>query len=184
MTDAKKAPADDRHIVSKGGLAAILNWTRDRLDRRMVADPDFPVEQRGDGGPGSVWKFDVAKVRAHLAKDTDETPSTTKGAPAPMTPRGRRELAQAQQLEDELRASRGETVEAEPLRNALAGALQIWATYDDSASDTIGARLQLDEGEVLIVREILDDRRRELVAALRDYLKDDDDTEEDDDGPL
>lgn len=174
--DVRTAFGDGREIVTKNGLCAVLGWGRDRLDRRLAHDPDFPIEKRGDAGKrGSIWEFDVAKVKAHLRRDAESEPAL-------ITPRGRRELAQAQKIEDQLRVTRAELVETGPFRSVLAQAFQIWATHDSSASDTIASRLNLDEDETVIVREILDDRRRELVQALRDFTNEDTDDDDDEEG--
>jgi hypothetical protein len=84
---------------------------------------------------------------------------------------------QAQKLEDELRASRKELFEAGPLRETLSTSLAVWAEHDNAVSDAIGSRLGLSPEETQVVRELLDDRRRTLAAALEAYL----DEEEDDD---
>lgn len=161
LEKAEEAPA----LLTKGELAARLGWTRDRLDRAIAADPDnFPISVRGT--KTEPWGFDLARVRAYLDDADRKKPA------ADITPRGRRELASAMKLEDELRASRGETVEAGPLRETLAGALLTWAEHDNTASDTIGSRLGLTPEETMLVREVLDDRRRALAKALEEYLTD------------
>jgi len=65
-TSAPWRETDAGHSVGLGkrDLAALLNWSRPTLDRRLANDPIFPVVTRGarEGG----WTFDIAAVRKYL----------------------------------------------------------------------------------------------------------------------
>jgi hypothetical protein len=50
--------------LSKAELSAALGWSRQKLDRVLERDSDFPVRTRGTQRGG--WQFDLPAVIAHL----------------------------------------------------------------------------------------------------------------------
>jgi hypothetical protein len=67
--------------IGKKELADRLGWSRPKLDRRLTEDKNFPVESRGDQSGG--WRFDLAKVKAHLGGTRPALPeSPAKKPPA------------------------------------------------------------------------------------------------------
>ncbi len=74
--------------IGKKELAAALGWSRPKLDRRLLSDPNFPVLNRGDQSGG--WKFDLAGVQTYL--DGRGTPA--QAVPAPSSAASAIDLAQ------------------------------------------------------------------------------------------
>lgn len=160
-------PAEDGpKIVGKAELAATLGWGRERLDRRILSDPDFPIVKRAS--KGVPWEFDLDEVRAYLAENEAKPKAS-----AEQTPRARRETAMAVALEDKNRRERGELVEREAMRTALTTAMARMGKNFDGAPETIARRLSLTDDEMEIIRSILDECRRSAVEDLREVLTDD-----------
>lgn len=175
MGEAAHAP--ERRIVGKKQLCEILEWSRMKLDRRLEEDAAFPVETRGDQGGG--WGFDVDAVRAYLEPEEDreevaEDLATPAGqaARAELTARQRRDLAQAQLHEDKLRRLRGELVEAAELRMVLSEAVSRTSTALNSLADALQRRLNLPDTALPVIRQEIDEARRQLVAGLRNVRTD------------
>jgi phage terminase Nu1 subunit (DNA packaging protein) len=178
MAQAAQA-AEAKRLVGKKQLCEELGgWSRMKLDRRLEADPDFPVETRGTQAGG--WTFDVDAVKAYLgalppeAEDDVATPAP----PAKVlhqveeTARSRLNAAQAQLAEDKLRERRGELVEAQPLRMALAEAVTKLGAGLNGLPDTLVRRLNLPETMAAVIRQEIDGLRRQLHVSLRDVLTD------------
>jgi phage terminase Nu1 subunit (DNA packaging protein) len=176
-------------IVGKKALCAeVLHWSRMRLERRLEADPEFPVVRRGTQAGG--WAFDADAVLAYLGASVDEpedaAPVKVAHQPedaAPAAPvkvvhqaeetaRSRLNAAQAQLAEDKLRERRGELVEAAPLRMALAETMTKVTTGLNSLPDVLVRRLNLPATATEIIRQEIDGVRRNLVLGLREQLGD------------
>lgn len=175
MPAVAAAPAE--RVVGKRQLCALLEWSRSKLDRRLETDDRFPVQSRGTQAGG--WKFDVEAVQAYLEPEEDrelvaEDLGTVAGreARAELTARQRRDLAQAQLHEDKLRRSRGDLVEAEPLKMALSETVTRVASTLNKMPETLVRRLNLPETVLPVLREEMDEVRRQLVMGLRDVLTD------------
>lgn len=171
MNATAEAPAD-RQIVGKKQLCEILGWSRMRLDRRLDEDASFPIEARGTQAGG--WQFDVAAVQAHVAADEDapavvedDLDDVAPAAREAMTARQRRDMAEAHLKEDKLRKMRGELVEASDLRMALSEAVARTSTSLNKLAETLVRRLNLPETAIPIIRQEIDEARRQLVAGLR-----------------
>lgn len=169
------APAEG--VASKKRLCELLGWSRMKLDRRIETDATFPVQARGTRAGG--WKFDVSAVTAYLAPEDDreivaEDISTPAGQAAriEMTARQRRDLAQAQLHEDKLRRQRAELVEAGEMRMVLGEAVTRMSTSLNKMAETLVRRLALPETALPIIRQEIDDARRQLVTGLRSIRSD------------
>jgi phage terminase Nu1 subunit (DNA packaging protein) len=186
-----RVETDQTVATGKRELAAILGWARPRLDRRIDGDLDFPIKVRGTRAGG--WEFDVAAVVAYL--DGQTAPPTAQTAPAPRAPervatatpetdigapgaahRGeatasqRLRNAQAARQEDMLRKDRRELVEAEEMRLVLGTMLARLGKGLDGLPDMIVRRLGVPEETADLLREMVDDLRRAMVAELQPLL--------------
>jgi phage terminase Nu1 subunit (DNA packaging protein) len=173
-----EAVAAAPRIVGKKALCEdVLRWSRMRLDRRLEADPEFPVVTRGTQAGG--WAFDADAVLAYLGASVNE-PEADDAEPAPVrvqhqaeeTARSRLNAAQAQLAEDKLRERRGELVEAAPLQMALADTVTRVATGLNALPDVLVRRLNLPATATEIIRQEVDGIRRSLVIGLREQLGD------------
>lgn len=154
-------------IVGKAELAATLGWGRERLDRKIQSDANFPVRKRAS--KGVPWEFDVAEVKAYLAASADEAL-----AGAAQTPRARREIAQAEAIERKNQIAAGELVELEPLRNDLTLMFSELGKSLDELPLEIVKRLGLPEESHKLIQEMVDERRRAMISAMDRYLPDGD----------
>ncbi|WP_374572552.1 hypothetical protein [Phenylobacterium sp.] len=186
---AQAVAGEAPRIVGKKQLCGLLGWSRPTLDRRIDQDAAFPIRQRGDQRGG--WEFDAADVFAYLGLDDpppaidDDGDEAMADAPAPEQPaplarvahqgeataRQRRDSVQAALLEDRLRKSRGELVDAADLKIALSTAVTKLATSLNALPDILVRRLSLPESAGLVVRQEIEDARRAFFAQLRDVLE-------------
>lgn len=177
-------------MIGKAELAKALGWSRPRLDRRLDTDQFFPVEKRGTKSGG--WQFDLAKVKAYLdppavAKpigqviDTAQLRDTVKPpAPSPAvkpathrgegTARQRKDEADAALKELKLQQLKEETVPRAEVTATVANALALLGKALDGLPDAIAKMLGLPENSVPIIREMVDDFRRECAGNLRELL--------------
>lgn len=170
MAEAAQAPG--RRIVGKKQLCGIIKWSRMKLDRRLEEDAAFPVETRGDQGGG--WAFDADEVLAYIEPELDReevaedlASSAGQAARSELTARQRRDLAQAQLHEDKLRRLRSELVEAAELKMVLSEAVARTSTALNTLAETLQRRLNLPETALPVIRQEIDEARRQLVAGLR-----------------
>lgn len=184
--------------IGKAALCAALGWTRPRLDRRLESDGSFPVAKRGTRAGG--WEFDLAVVLTYLgiepsvaahpqaitsAKGKRATsapsaePKFTVIPPAGVEPvvhlgeqtaRQRRDLVQAEILEDKLRRDRGELVQVEVMRQVLNTMLAHLGKGLDRLSDRVVERCGLPEEYGDQIRVVTDDLRRAMADELRVLL--------------
>lgn len=175
MSEAAVAVDADKRVVGKKGLCEALGWSRMRLERRLESDPLFPVEKRGTQAGG--WEFDVDHVLEYLGAaldDDDEEDDAPRPArvqhAAEETARSRLNQAQAELAEDKLRMRRGELVEAEPLKMALSDAITRLGAGLNSLPETLTRRLNLPESAGPIIRQEVDQLRRQLHVKLREVL--------------
>lgn len=179
MSVAAEAPAPVARTFDKKRLCEALGWSRMKLDRRLEADPAFPVVVKGV--QGEPWQFDYEAVLEHLQPDGDALDDADGQSAEPPrkvahsgeeTARQRRDAAQAMLLEDKIRKSRGDLVEAGPLKLALSETVTRMSTSLNSMADTLVRRLNLPESALPVIRSELDGIRRQLVVGLRDVLSD------------
>lgn len=76
-------------------------------------------------------------------------------------------------LEDKLRLSRDELVEAEEMRTVLATLLSRLSKGIDGIPVLMVKRLGLDEDALPVLRELVDDLRGQMVIDLQKALRDD-----------
>lgn len=176
MSEAAVAADPGERVVGKKALCAALKWSRMKLDRRLDEDAAFPVLTRGNRAGG--WAFDLDAVTAYLQPESEPVPAPEPGEPAridhggEITARQRRDAAQAQLLEDKIRRSRGDLVDAAELRMALAEAVSRAGSGLNSLADVLVRRLNLPESALPIIRQEVDGIRRQLVSGLREHLAD------------
>lgn len=177
MSEAAVAADPIERVVSKKALCAELKWSRMKLDRRLEEDPDFPVHTRGTRAGG--WAFELSTVRAYLRPEEErdivaEDIAVPEGlvARTEMTARQRRDLAQAQLHEDKLRRLRGELVEVAGLRLALSETVSRVGTVLNKMPETLTRRLNLPASAEAVLRQEMDEVRRQLVIGLRELLTD------------
>ncbi|NUB12535.1 hypothetical protein GAY28_07310 [Azospirillum brasilense] len=188
-------------MLGKKELAEALGWNRPKLDRRLEADPNFPILARGTRAGG--WQFDLAAVRAYL--DGSEAPRRPAAAaakpkrayrtaavadpvptvlpPVPDQPSGpakhqgeatakqRKDTVQSAILEDKLALSRGQLVEAEEMRTVISTMLAHLASGLEGIPVLLIKRLNLSEDSLPELREIVDDLRAQMVQDLRKVLR-------------
>lgn len=169
------AEAAEPRVVTKLALCKALRWSRMKLERRLEADATFPVVSRGTQAGG--WQFDLDAVTAYLEPEDEreelaEDISTPAGAVArsELTARQRRDLAQAQLHEDKLRRMRGELVEAAAFRMALSETVARVSQALNKAPETLVRRLNLPGATEPVIRQEMDEIRRQLVVGLRELL--------------
>lgn len=187
-------------VLGKKELAEALGWNRPKLDRRLDADPNFPILARGTRAGG--WQFDLAAVRAYL--DGSEAPRRPAAAPKPKranrtvavadpvptvlppasdqpsgpakhqgeaTAKQRKDTVQSAILEDKLALSRGQLVEAEEMRTVISTMLAHLASGLEGIPVLLIKRLNLSEDDLPVLREIVDDLRAQMVQDLRKVLR-------------
>lgn len=177
MSMPAEAAEPAQRIVGKKQLSEVLGWSRMKLDRRLEADAAFPVHTRGDQAGG--WGFDLDLVNAYLEHDGDELAldeADDEAAPrsavhgGEQTARQRRDAAQAQLLEDKIRRQRGELVDAADLKMALSETVSRVASTLNKMPETLMRRLNLPPSAEGVLRQEMDEVRRQLVVGLREML--------------
>lgn len=198
ITRETVTPAGTDGVIGKAALADALGWTRPKLDRRLESDELFPIAKRGTRAGG--WEFDLAAVKAYLAGGAParSAPRATKSASAPapddnpypgakysvvppagveplvhsgeQTARQRRDMVQAEILEDKLRRDRGDLVQAEVMRQVITKMLVHLGKGMDRLADQIVEKLSLPEENADAIRELTDDLRTTMVDELKVLL--------------
>ena len=178
-------------LVGKSTLAGILEWSRPRLDRRLRDDPSFPVAQRGMQTGG--WQFNVADVMAYLQEADVESkldtaplpepeslplPEMGKAEPSPhprhrgVTHRGETTAAQRNKelqnalLEDKLRASRKELVQADDVTRVLSTMMARLGSSLDAMPDRVMRDASLPLDKLPALQSVVDEIRRQMVSDL------------------
>lgn len=200
VTHAGVTPAGTDGLIGKSALCEALGWTRPRLDRRLNSDENFPIAHRGSAGGGWQFDLAAVRAyleggsRKPSAKSgkpfdqrTDPKASTNPypGAkysivpPAGVPPvehageqsaRQRRDLVQAEILEDKLRRDRGDLVQAEVMRQVITKMLVHLGKGMDRLADQVVERLALPEESADSIRELTDDLRTTMVDELKVLL--------------
>ncbi|WP_133195601.1 hypothetical protein [Paraburkholderia silviterrae] len=181
-------------MIGKAALCEALGWTRPKLDRRLEGDENFPIAHRGTRAGG--WEFDLSAVRAYLdgaPHRASKSVSTTSAAapessnpypgakytvvpPAGVEPvvhsgeqtaRQRRDMVQAEILEDKLRRDRGDLVQAEVMRQVITQMLVHLGKGMDRLADQVVEKLGLPEESADAIRELIDDLRTTMVDELK-----------------
>lgn len=160
-------PFQPEPLLSKTDLCTALRWGRPRLDRRLDADPAFPVAQRGRRGGG--WRFDLAAVRRYLGADAADQPAAHAGE---LSARQRVELAKAALLEVKLRKARGELIPVERFRLALDAGIGRLAAWLDRFPEQAVKILGLPEDRAELLQHAQDGWRNDLVDEIERLLAD------------
>ncbi|CAB3759405.1 hypothetical protein [Paraburkholderia solisilvae] len=167
--------------VGKSALCRLLGWSRPKLDLRLETDAVFPVLQRGAQGGG--WRFDPAAVLDYLQGDIgleqgmprepghacDDAASAARQRPAVThagehSARQRRDVVQAEILEEKLRRDRGELVLTKDVRHITTIMLTHIGKRLDQLGDDLCARFAAaDAGGVAAIRSVIN----ELQASAR-----------------
>ncbi|MDE1901507.1 MAG: hypothetical protein KGI37_07685 [Alphaproteobacteria bacterium] len=196
---SRAVPTIGPNLLTKVQLCDRLGWTRPRLDRRLESDPHFPVARRGGTGKGRAWQFDFDDVKAHLdgakltpdesidddgidpsniAIDAQRDLNNTAREPfvdvREETARARRDLAQAALMEDKLRQSRGDLVEASDLKDAVSKMLMHLGKGLDALPEQVVSRLNLTAEHALTIRTLINHLRGSMVADLQRILQSND----------
>lgn len=200
VTTKAKRVTQPRYI-GKADLAEALGWTRPKLDRRLDSDASFPVVARGtraggwqfdlaavraylDGKPVPKASAPAPAPKRSARKPVAAEPTPTILPPGPEKPAGpvkhlgeetakqRKDNAQAAMLEDELAQKRGQLVEVEELRTVLATMLARLSKGIDGIPVLMIKRLGLSDDTLPVLREIVDDLRKQMVLDLRRVLSD------------
>lgn len=177
--------AEQAEVFGKAELCARLGWSRPRLDRRLESDANFPVMKRGNRQGG--WEFDIDAIVAYLDGAVLEQKAAAVPAPVAVvapaaegapgaahrgegTASQRLKNAQAAREEDKLRLARGELLEAEEMRLVVGTMLAHLGKGIDGLPDMIVRRLSLPDDAAPVLREMVDDLRRVMVADLKPLL--------------
>lgn len=162
--------SNGREFVDKAGLCRMLGWERLRLDRALLKDPKFPIEERGTNG--KPWRFDVSAVRAHLGLPASGELSGPALHRLEATAASRLKDANAALAEDKLKRTRGELVDAELMRTVLTTGLARMGKTLDGLPDTIVKQLGLSDDCGPAIRQLIDEARTALVQDLRELMTD------------
>lgn len=187
----RNVPLIGPDIVGKVELCQRLGWNRMRLDRRLQADPRFPVLYRGGTGKGRGWQFDFDAVKTYLdgrdltpeeseisyshdpsLNDPIDHPDTSYATSGPIydvrehTARSRRENAQAALMEDKLRQSRGDLIQVSELRDVLSTMIAHLGKGLDGLPDQIVEHLNLAAEHTGTIREMINRLRTSMVTDL------------------
>lgn len=202
VTTKAKRVTQSRYI-GKAELAVALGWTRPKLDRRLDSDASFPVVARGTRAGGWQFDLAAVRAyldgtaapkaaapapapKRSARKPVAAEPTPTVLPPGPEKPTGpvkhlgeetakqRKDNAQAAMLEDELAQKRGQLVEVEELRTVLATMLARLSKGIDGIPVLMIKRLGLSDDTLPVLREIVDDLRKQMVLDLRQVLSDGD----------
>lgn len=193
------AAAQTGATIGKQELAGALGWSRPKLDRELKRDANFPVESRGDQSGG--WRFDLAKVRAHLGgvpapnsekkppaidkaqlRDAVKPPSSIPPLPVPAprrsahhageaSARQRKDEADASLKENKLRIENGELVPRAELRQQLAHLMVGLGHGLDTLPEKIAKLCGLPDDAVPGIRAAIDEIRREMVTTAQPLLE-------------
>lgn len=181
-------PKLDRRLESDAGFPVVTRgtkaggWEFDLAAVQAYLDPEEapPLPPRpARSRPASRKSAPPPPAFDPDLEDDDEgdTPAPSRRrAPAQhageSTAKQRKDAAQAAMLEDKLRLSRGELVEAEEMRTVLATMLSHLAKGIDGIPVLMVKRLGLEENALPVLREIVDDLRGQMVLDLRKAMQD------------
>jgi phage terminase Nu1 subunit (DNA packaging protein) len=168
-------------VVTRGTKAG--GWEFDLAAVRTYLDPEAPPaspprsarprpppRRPAPPPPSDDVDFDLEEI-------DDDPPPARRRPPAQhageSTAKQRKDAAQAAMLEDKLRLSRDELVEAEEMRTVLATLLSRLSKGIDGIPVLMVKRLGLDEDALPVLRELVDDLRGQMVIDLQKALRDD-----------
>ncbi|MBB6320579.1 hypothetical protein [Paraburkholderia tropica] len=200
VTPASVTPAGTDGVIGKAALCEALGWTRPKLDRRIESDEAFPIAKRGTRAGGWEFDLAAVRAYlggAPAAKQSRGAPARSdppdNGASAnpypgarysvvppagvepvvhsgEQTARQRRDMVQAEILEDKLRRDRGELVQAEVMRQVVTKMLVHLGKGMDRLADQVVEKLGLPEENADVIRELTDDLRTTMVDELKTLL--------------
>lgn len=179
-------PKLDRRLESDAGFPVVTRgtkaggWEFDVAAVRAYLEPDEAPPppprsarprpaQRRPPPPPPVLDADL---------EDEEEPPTPRRRQGPAqhageaTAKQRKDAAQAAMIEDKLRLSRSELVEAEEMRTVLAEMLAHLSKGIDGIPVLMVKRLGLEEDAMPVLREIVDDLRGQMVLDLRKAMRD------------
>ncbi|WP_321904400.1 hypothetical protein [Paraburkholderia tropica] len=187
-------------MIGKAALCEALGWTRPKLDRRIEGDESFPIAKRGTRAGGWEFDLAAVRAYLGGAPAAKPTRSSGSGPDVPaassspnpypgakytvvppvgvepvvhsgeQTARQRRDMVQAEILEDKLRRDRGELVQAEVMRQVVTKMLVHLGKGMDRLADQVVEKLGLPEENADVIRELTDDLRTTMVDELKTLL--------------
>lgn len=178
-------PKLDRRLESDAGFPVVTRgtkaggWEFDLAAVRAYLDPEEappppprptptrPAARRPAPPPPPV--FDLEDEEDPPAPRRRQGPAQHAGE---ATAKQRKDAAQAAMIEDKLRLSRSELVEAEEMRTVLATMLSHLSKGIDGIPVLMIKRLGLEEDAMPVLREIVDDLRSQMVLDLRKAMRD------------
>lgn len=200
VTPGSVTPAGTDGVIGKAALCEALGWTRPKLDRRIESDESFPIAKRGTRAGGWEFDLDAVRAYLGGAPAAKPTRSSGGGPDVPaasstsnpypgakytvvppagvepvvhsgeQTARQRRDMVQAEILEDKLRRDRGELVQAEVMRQVVTKMLVHLGKGMDRLADQVVEKLGLPEENADVIRELTDDLRTTMVDELKTLL--------------
>ncbi len=178
--------------VGKRELCEKLKWSRPTLDARLKADPNFPVKQVG--GRGGGWVFDVQAVRSYLlgapagelplGPEVEEAAGAAPERDLVVSPHRRMEHsgeasatqrlknAQADAVEDKLRRSRGELIEAAEAREVMSIIMAEFKSFLGELPGVIGKEFDLSDRVQHGIRLKVEAAQRSVATRIRGRLTD------------
>ncbi|WP_186224583.1 hypothetical protein [Burkholderia gladioli] len=156
---------------------AVQTYLLGYADSASRGDPDQPVQRSEPGSgrsrPGAITPPDNLGAAAYDgARYTVVPPPGVEPVAhsGEQTARQRRDMVQAEILEDKLRRDRGELVPAETMRQVLTTMLAHLGKGMDRLSDQLIEALSLPEADGIKIRAFTDDMRKTMVDELRVLL--------------
>jgi phage terminase Nu1 subunit (DNA packaging protein) len=172
-----------RGYASKRDLCDALNWSRPTLDAHLLRDRNFPVIRRGSRGV--EWQFDTEDVLAYLRGNVatagsqgDTHPVSREGSGTRVvhvgeaTSRQRRDIVQAEILEEKLRRDRGELVLSADVKRVLSTILTHIGTSLDRFGGQLARHLNTSTSGEAAIRALLDELKSGARHELRSLLGD------------
>jgi len=161
-------------VVTRGTRAGGWEFDLEAVRAYLAGEaPPAPAAKAAAARPAPTPRAARAEPPA---PPPEATPGTTAKPSAPAahagegTAKQRKDNAQAAMLEDKLRLSRKELVEAEEMRTVLATMLAHLSKGVDGIPVLMLKRLGLPEDALPVLREIVDDVRSQMVLDLRKVL--------------
>lgn len=180
-------PKLDRRLESDAGFPVVTRgtkaggWEFDLAAVRAYLDPEEappppprparprPADRKPAPPPPPVFDLDLEDEEDPPVPRRRQGPAQHAGE---ATAKQRKDAAQAAMIEDKLRLSRSELVEAEEMRTVLATMLSHLSKGIDGIPVLMVKRLGLEEDAMPVLREIVDDLRSQMVLNLRKAMRD------------
>ncbi len=145
--------------------AEICGTSVPTLRKTIASDSHFPVGQRG--GRGKAWVLDAAEVARYWYVD--------RAGGRPPVPEGksaaeRKAEAEAALAELKVREAMGDLIEREPVFHVMASAFAKLGARLERFPNATGKELNWAAEEIELVRERLDQMRRDFARDVKEYL--------------